>query len=51
MPDMLDTKITADEAMRIRLGLAFGDPGLEGKPDPELERAKVKLRLIETNAS
>lgn len=39
--------LTSDECKRIRLALAFGDPGLEGQSDPKLEVAKVKLRAIE----
>lgn len=32
--------LTADEAMRIRIALIFGDPGLENMPDSKLEEAK-----------
>lgn len=39
--------LTPDECKRIRLALAFGDPGLEGQSDPKLEVAKSKLRAIE----
>lgn len=48
MTTQSDEQLTPHEAKCVRIALAFGDPGLEGQPDDDLERAKVKLRAIES---
>ena len=38
--------LSADEAHRILIALAFGDPSGSGQADPKLEAAKQKLRAM-----
>lgn len=40
-------ELTEREAKGLRVALIFGDPGLEGQPDPVLESAKAKLKSVE----